>query len=350
LSPHRLKSAAFALALGSALLVGCGENEPPPPEPQIPEPEVPESPQNLKLFVAVRLDPDFEDNREFTLELVPTDAAGNSLINSAWTITSTFFRPQGTTGQFLSQQVQVGDGKAFAAVIDIDESSSVGQSDPQRLRATASQIFWNTVLNDQSNQVALADFGVTTPTAPFRDTRLLQPLTADKAALDAKLPEIRVFNGTSSPLYNSALEISRWLVANTDAATTKRAVVLMSDGLPNDQPEQRDSLLEEAKAAGVRLYTVGLGPASDRGGATDPAAVAVMRRLSNETGGLYAGAPTAEDLATVLQAFANSTQQGPLLARFKLDQRPPEGYTVGGVVKLAGSAGTVEAPWSFVAP
>lgn len=347
--PFRLKHTALALVLGSLALAACG-TEPPPPEPEVPEPPIPPSSNALKLSVGVRLDPNFRSNGEFVLELFPSDASGTLLVGDQWTASSTFYRPAGTTGALVSQQVGTGSNQSNAVAIDIDDSGSMQDNDPQRERRNAAQAFWRTLLpQSPSNEVALFDFGVSAPSTGFARTRMIQALTNDTAQLNAVADSIHHFNGTSSPLYHSVLEVGRWLAPQA-TGDMRKAVIVITDGLPNQDEQYRDSVITEMQRLNVRVYSVGIGPASDRNANKDQDAVNIVRDLANKTGGLYAGVENNTDMTAILQAFAAAAGSGALEVRFKLGAVPPRGYTVGGIVTLTGPDGTVSAPWTFISP
>ena len=304
----------------------------------------------LTLFVGVRVDSAaFRSRGEFALELVPADQTGQTLVTDAWTISGTLVSPVAGGLPLTSQRVEPPDTQLTAAAIDIDDSPSMVYSDPQRVRASAAQLFWQTLLGAEvSNQCALLDFGGP-PSPGLNRTRLLQTYTSVGSQLDAQLASIQPLNG-STPLYHSALEVVRWTDTTLTEARYGRYVVIMTDGQPSDT-SYRDSLFAAANAGAVRFFAVGLGPASDQGAKTEPAAVAAVRELATRTGGIYVGVTSTAQLLPALQSLASEPTSAKLLAVFGAPQPvPARGQVVSGRVTVSGQRGTATANWAFVAP
>ena len=135
-----------------------------------------------------------------------------------------------------------------------------------------------------------------------------------------------------------------------DTNMTSLGVVKITDGLPDDTG-MRNQFFAEADAAETRVYTVGIGPGSDRGGDTDPAAVQELQLIANTTGGLYVGAASPDRLNSLLQAFVAASTDGVIVARFRLSSTPAPGTTVSGRVRMGNDTyGIAQAPWTFLAP
>src|SRR2546421_1093076 len=304
----------------------------------------------LSLFVGVRVDSAaFRSRGEFALDLVPGDQTGQALVTDVWTISATLVSPIAGSLPLTTQRVEPPDTQLTAAAIDIDDSPSMNNTDPQRVRAGAAQLFWQTLLGaDVRNECALLDFGG--PASPgFLRTRLLQAYTSAGSELDAQLASIQPLNG-STPLYHSALEVVRW----TDTALTQaqygRYVVIVTDGQPSDT-SYRDSLFAAAKTSAVRFFAIGVGPASDQGAKTQPGAVAAVRELATRTGGIYVGVISAAQLMPALRSLAREPTSEKLLAVFATPRPvPARGQVVSGRVTVTGQGGTTTANWAFVAP
>lgn len=304
----------------------------------------------LSLFVGVQVDSvAFRSRGEFSLELVPTDQTGQTYITDVWTISSTLVSPVAGPLTLTSQRVAPPDTQLTAAAIDIDDSPSMASSDPQRVRAGAAQLFWRTLLGaEPRNQSALLDFGGPA-TVGFHRTRLLSAYTSAGSQLDAQLVSIQALNG-STPLYQSALEVVRWTDSTLIPARYGRYLVILTDGMPTDTA-YRDALFAAAKASAVRFFAIGLGPASDVGTKSNPAAVAVVRGLATQTGGIYVGVTSAAQLLPALQSLASEPTSEKLLAVFDAPQPiPARGEVVSGRVTVTGERGTATANWAFVAP
>lgn len=304
----------------------------------------------LSLFVGVRVDSAaFRSRGEVALELVPADQTGQTFITDAWTITATLVSPTAGGLPLTSQGIEPPDTQLTAAAIDIDDSPSMAFSDSQRVRASAAQLFWQTLLGaEPRNQSALLDFGGA-PSPGFQRTRLLQTYTSAGSELDAQLPGIQPLNG-STPLYRSALEVVRWTDTTLTQGRYGRYLVIMTDGQPSDT-SYRDSLFAAAKSSAVRFFAVGLGPASDQGTKTQAAAVAAVRELATRTGGIYVGVTHAGQLLPALQSLAREPAGEKLLAVLAVPAPfPARGQVVSGRVTVTGVHGTATANWAFVAP
>lgn len=306
----------------------------------------------LSLFVGLRVDSAaFRSRGEFTVELVPVDQTGRPLVTDSWSVTATLTGPVAAPLPVNSQSVELPDTTLVAAAIDIDDSPSMRWSDPDRLRTSAAQLFWREVLGARAaNRVALLDFGGSSPSPGFARTRLLQPYTTNPTELDGQIPAIQPLSG-STYLYHSGIEVVRWTDTTLTSVAHKRYLVIITDGLPTDTTQNyKDSLFAAANASQVRIFAVGVGPASDQGAKTQDRAVEVMRELALRTGGIYAGVTDPSQLLPVLQSLAGEPAGPKLLATFRLSSIPVRNATVSGTVTVSGARGTASADWSFVAP
>ncbi len=114
---------------------------------------------------------------------------------------------------------------------------------------------------------------------PFSsDIETPRPFSRNKAELQARIQALQPATGTL--LYDAT-----WTGVETLAAARlggKKAVVVLTDGVdesPGSRRTDRD-VIAAAKAAGVKLYMLGLGP-------TDEINEPVMKEMADETGGAY---------------------------------------------------------------
>jgi len=341
LRQHGRVAAAFASAFLVAMAQGCRPKDCCGPRQDF-----------LSLFVGVRVDSAvFRSRGEFAVELVPVDQTGRPLVADSWSVTATLTSPVAAALPVSAQSVELPDTTLVAAAIDIDDSPSMRWNDPNRLRTSAAQLFWREVLGvEPTNRVALLDFGGTSPSPGFARTRLLQAYTVNQAQLDGQLKEIQPLSG-STYLYHSGVEVVRWTDTTLSSLAHKRYLVIITDGLATDTTQNyKDSLFAVANASQVRIFAVGLGPASDQGAKTQDHAVAVMRELATRTGGIYAGVTDPSQLLPVLQSLAGEPAGPKLLATFRLSPIPARSAVVTGTVTVSGARGTASADWSFVAP
>ncbi len=318
------------------LLSGCADGEGPndPPDP-------------LQLAVVVRADSaTFRSAGEFALDLVPSDHSGRTYLTDPWAITTTLSAPLTSSAAQLSQGVEPADSQPIAAAILIDDSGSMRSSDPDRIRALAAQLFWRDLLPGRpGNVAALLDFGrgSVEPSPGFERTNLLAGFTGDAAVLDAALYQVEAVPGGATPLYQSGVEVVRWIDSTTPQAY-QRTLVIITDGAPSDTTIA-DTLYDVAVAHGVRVFAVGVGAAASPG-----EAAARLQELAARTGGIYAAAEPPEELEEVLHTLAISASPSRLLVRLRLDPVPSQGTSVRGRVALSGERGNLAGDWSFVAP
>jgi len=124
------------------------------------------------------------------------------------------------------------------------------------------------------------------------DAELLQPLTADRVALETALDRLAVRQQTriDRGLYTAATELTR--APRNGVASV---IVLLSDGRANPVgPEVAEHRASEAKAKGISIYVIGLGDDIDAGS---------LERIANRPEYFYR-APDGEDLATIYRTIA----------------------------------------------
>jgi len=313
------------------------------------------APENfLSLFVGVRIDSTtFRSDGYVVLELVPTDQHGETFVSEDWHITVGVKEPSTAQVTTDTTWVQPADPRPLAAVILVDDSGSILRNDPNRERARAAELFAEQFLAaNPQNRVALADFGwpAASATSGFVRTRLLQDFTADLTQFRAGTAQIQGIEGGGSRVYQSALEVARW-IGTTISPTYKRSVIIITDGFPTQSDvAYREELFAEAAAQEIRILGVGVGSASDQSGESVDSAVAVVRELASRTGGVYSGTTSSTQLVPVLTALANVSTQSQLLMLLRLNPPPPPGTALAGKVAIEGARGAAAAHWTAVAP
>lgn len=308
----------------------------------------------LSLFVGVRMDSAAFRSIGYTvLELVPTDQHGQTFVADSWDITGSLIQPTSVLATADTHWVQPADPRPLAAAILIDDSGSMLDSDPDRKRAAAAQLFWREFLAaNPSNLVALTDFGWPrdSSTSGFRRTRILHGFTSNRTALDAALPSIEAMKNGGTHIYEAAAEVTRWMAATVDTSY-RRMLVIVTDGEPSETDTVfREELFTETAAHDTRILAVGIGPASDQSTMSVDSAVAVVEELASRTGGVYSGTTSSTQLLPVLTALANVSTKHQLLLLLRLSPIPPRGTELEGEVTISGEPGTATARWSVVAP
>jgi hypothetical protein len=271
-------------------------------------------------------------------------------VGEEWTTTVTL--NGGYTATLLSQTLDIPDTRPFAAALSLDASSSMQSSDPGFERQDAAQLFAETILAENAaSRLSLFEFAAveSSVTPGWTRVRVLQEWTSSLATFEAGLAQMETPTGGFTPLYSTNAAIVRWMDTTTSAAGERRALLLLTDGLATDTTK-RDSLFDAALLTGTRIYTVGVGPGSDRSGNTDPKAVHELQLIADVTGGLYAGAATPDRLSGIFEAFATTITESTILAQFVISPIPPPGTVITGVVRMENSRGVALAPFSFVMP
>jgi hypothetical protein len=126
------------------------------------------------------------------------------------------------------------------------------------------------------------------------DAFLLQRLTDDRTALIQAIAGIQVQQYTR-------IDLGIWaahqeLVSERHKAGNSRAMVVLTDGKNNPEPVETAVLrAAEAKAAGITVFTIGLG---------DEVEVEALRRMASRPQDYY-HAPDGEDLARIYQQIAH---------------------------------------------
>jgi Ca-activated chloride channel family protein len=213
-------------------------------------------------------------------------------------------------------------------MLSVDVSGSMVADDVKPTRMAALQ-------DAVKNFIQQEPDGVQVGLVAFSDTaRLLQPPTADKAAVTAAADKLHAVGGTDmgdglrvalDAIY-SATDIPRpqnlpnaqaGSPSGTAAATTPPAadtpaaasIVLVSDGGANLGPPPLN-VAQEAAAAGIKVYTVGIGTA--QGTVLHIQGQSVLTRLdentlqgiASATGGQYLNAQTESQLSQVYSQLA----------------------------------------------
>ena len=236
--------------------------------------------------------------------------------------------------------------------------------DPNRERITAAHAFIHTVLhNAPETPIAVAEFGPQ-PSAGFSATRLHSDFDNDLDTLDQALDRVEGYEPVGTPLFDALAEMIEETNAVADPmADAGQYVVVLSDGEDNASTHHDvDSVVSLAQQLGVRVYAVGLGPASavHAGEIVDPeqsVAIRNLQAIATQTGGIYAAANDSGQLRELYSSIARAvtlghrvdtyacvpgeTQQTPRDARII----PPTGTPVHGRAHM----GDLAIPWVAIA-
>jgi tight adherence protein B len=167
----------------------------------------------------------------------------------------------------------------FSLVLVIDESNSMRGS-PIRNALLAAQAFATRI---RGQRVAVVTFNA-------RPVRLLAP-TAERAPLDAVLrrpPQLA--EGTY--IYD-ALRVALGVLKQANAPSG--SIVLLSDGADTGSAHSISAVLSEARAARVRIFSIGLRSSTYK---AEP-----LRQIARGSGGSYAEASTPDALLPIYEAL-----------------------------------------------
>ncbi len=192
-----------------------------------------------------------------------------------------------------------GDG-ALDVVVALDTSASM--AGPPLAAAQRAVAAFLGELDAGRSRVGLVGFG--------RDTTLAQAPTGDLASIPRALGALTT-GGTTR--YAPALELAGdALDALASRAGVPRAVVLMSDGRPNDLDRALPAALG-LQGRGVELYTIGFGPNAELG---------LLRRMASSAGHFFE-APTGPDLVDVFRALGRQVRSDRLLDQARIHDELP---------------------------
>lgn len=186
--------------------------------------------------------------------------------------------------------------KLVNAVLAIDCSGSMEDNDPIQIippstppyeviykseRSTAAKGFINTL--KESDKAAIVGFANTA-------TWLCESMTNNKAILKSSLDNLYQEGSTN---FNPVLRESIDKLASSPKDSSK-IIILMSDGgmLEDLDEPLNEALLKDAKTAGIKIYTIGLGNKSDE---------SILKHIAEETGGEYYRAEKASELTKLYE-------------------------------------------------
>jgi tight adherence protein B len=170
----------------------------------------------------------------------------------------------------------------FGVVLAIDTSWSM-RGRPLRGAIAAARAFLDH--RNLRQPVALVTFG--------GEVSVVQPFTTDAAALDRALSAVRLSGGGSRVLDAGAEAISLIRAAHVPLGS----VVLLTDGADRGSRTSQEALGSAAKAAGARVFTVGLRSANADFGA--------LNLLAATTAGEFSTATSVQDLARVYRRLGS---------------------------------------------
>ena len=192
-----------------------------------------------------------------------------------------------STGTANVSEVEVNEGgdEPLSLILDFDESGSMSSNDRQRLRVEAGKRLVDLLMDEDRAAV----LGFTT------NTRVIQDFTTDKNELKEAIDQVNASGGTY--IFRS---LQKALEMLKNAPTSKRAIVLLTDGETSDG-SLFASVVQEANNQNVPIYPIGLGTNLN---------FSQLRSLADQTKGVFGEASKAEDLERVFQAVGLTVIEG----------------------------------------
>jgi FHA domain/von Willebrand factor type A domain len=173
----------------------------------------------------------------------------------------------------------------FVVALVFDTSGSLKPADVEAARALATGLL---KALPEGSQAAVLTFA--------EQSQLLLPRTADLGAIEAAVSSLRATGRTTS-LYDALYDASRYL---REAPATRRAAVLLTDGLDEGSALSVEDGLKVAQEVRIPVFCVGVGKVQER----------VLRRVAKLTSGEYVpiaettGGSLAQRITAVTEAMS----------------------------------------------
>lgn len=266
-----------------------------------------ESPQAENVVViGTQVGSDFQREGTFGLSATPLDSDSNSILSEDANAEVNVNHPDesGTSAMVEghidavidSGETEEPSGNPLIASLNFDASSSLDDHDePERHRVEGGKAFIDELESgDTEYEAAVFQYSGSCIPDPenFSCTGLLQDFASDPVRLRSSIEQVGSFGDT--PTYGSLFEVLEYSESARPSADYEKAILLFSDGLPNDNNLQarREAVCREAAPSrkDSPIFAVGLGPGSDLDSRyVNPDAVEEMNRIANCSGGTYNG-------------------------------------------------------------
>ncbi|MCG8347937.1 MAG: VWA domain-containing protein [Chloroflexales bacterium] len=167
-------------------------------------------------------------------------------------------------------------------VLVLDRSGSMAESNSFGVAQEAAQSFvaYMDLTRDQAGLVSFND-----------QATLDQPLTQDRAALEAAIIGLEAGGGTNIAL--GILMATQELFSEWRQPGAQPVIILLTDGQAKDKEEPARAAAEAAKRADIRLITIGLGEVNED----------LLKAMASAETDYYA-APSAEEMYAIYQSIA----------------------------------------------
>ena len=258
--------ASIVIATGMILLAGSGANAQGPVTITVTQIDQSRFPQ-IDLYVSA------------------TDANGNPVRDLP---SDSFQVLQNGTSVGGLQATRAGGLGSVNVVLAIDRSGSMALGGKMVGAKQAATTFVN--LMRPGDRTALIQFDSEIDT--------LEPLTDDKAALNASIQKIVPRGNTA--FYDALAQAGKFF----ETATGRKAVIVVTDGMDNISKTNRETAIEQATRGGYSVSTIGLGDRSAGYGNHEGIDESVLREFANASMGSYFYAPDASQLSALYQRLS----------------------------------------------
>ncbi len=186
----------------------------------------------------------------------------------------------------------LGQVEALNAMLVFDVSGSMNEGGKLEAAKQAARAFIEMMRPD--DRVGIIAFDV--------EVYRVAPLTSDQSALHEAIDGLGGVRDTA--LYDALLAA----VQDLEAASGRRAIIALSDGMDNSSSHTLDEVIEQIGPAGLSIYTVGLGDPQQPQGSMAGIDVASLEALASRTGGEYAFASSSQELQALYENIAQRLQ------------------------------------------
>ena len=204
-----------------------------------------------------------------------------------------------------SEFVAAGDGEGVDAVLIIDSSGSMKETDPRRMRVPAARMFISLLgRQDRVGVVSFSDAG-------YPVAHLTPATAANRKPLFAAVDKVSALGAYTN--LHAALETGRKMLAEEGGEGRRQLLVLMSDGKMDTGDFDQDQalvaridsdMITALNEAGIEVYTLAFTEASD---------MSLLRRIANGTGGISRLASNDRELHRVFSTLFESAKQPDML-------------------------------------
>lgn len=145
-----------------------------------------------------------------------------------------------------------------------------------------------------------------------------QVIKEDRAALSQAIDSIAA--GGDTAMYDALMSAVKQL----NDVTGRKAILVYTDGLDNRSSSSADTVISSIGTGGLTISTVGFGDASRDLGSQESLDEGALKRLAQESGGMYGYAENAEQLSALYASFGHTMR-----SEYALTYRSPYGLRNG---------------------